>query len=106
LSINFIKRGVIFINEPGSSPSFNITKLHDTVAEKELLITGLQNVIGEIKTLRGILPICGHCKKIRDDRGYWNQLETYISEHSEADLSHTICPECLKEHYPGLTFDS
>ncbi len=85
--------------------AFNITRLHNTVAEKELLITSLQKAIGEIKTLRGILPICSHCKKIRDDRGYWNQLETYIKEHSEADLSHGICPECLKKHYPDFTFD-
>lgn len=85
--------------------AFNISKLRNTVTEKEILITGLQNAIGEIKTLRGILPICSHCKKIRDDRGYWNQLETYIKEHSEADLSHGICPECMKKHYPEFTFD-
>ncbi len=60
----------------------------------------LQRAIDEIKTLRGILPICSFCKKIRDDKGYWEQVEVYIHKHSEADISHSICPECLKKHYP------
>ena len=54
----------------------------------------------EVKALKGIIPICMHCKGIRDDKGYWNQLEKYITEHSEAQLSHGICEKCLKEHYP------
>lgn len=54
----------------------------------------------EVRTLQGILPICSHCKKIRDDKGYWNQIENYIHEHSEAVFSHSICPECLKKYYP------
>ncbi|MBU1565491.1 MAG: hypothetical protein KJ630_07670 [Proteobacteria bacterium] len=53
-----------------------------------------------IKTLQGIVPICMHCKQIRDDKGYWNQLEAYISEHTEAQFSHGICDKCLAEHYP------
>jgi CheY-like chemotaxis protein len=60
----------------------------------------LQDAHYRIKTLSGMLPICSHCKKIRDDRGYWNQLEEYISEHSQAEFSHGICPECVKKHYP------
>jgi len=56
--------------------------------------------LSEIQTLRGILPICSNCKKIRDDKGYWNQIEAYISDHSEAQFSHSICPECAKELYP------
>lgn len=55
-----------------------------------------------IKTLRGMLPICSSCKKIRDDAGYWNQIEAYLSEHSEAEFTHSICPECLRRLYPGL----
>ena len=54
----------------------------------------------EIKRLRGILPLCSFCKKIRDDKGYWESVDIYISKYSEADISHGICPECLKEHYP------
>jgi hypothetical protein len=60
----------------------------------------LEAAFAQIKTLRGIIPICSHCKKIRDDQGYWNQLETYISEHSDADLSHGICPDCVAKLYP------
>jgi len=60
----------------------------------------LQGALDEIKTLRGILPICANCKKIRDDQGYWNQIEAYISDHSEAEFSHGICPECAKKLYP------
>jgi len=54
----------------------------------------------QVKVLSGLLPICAHCKNVRDDRGYWNQIESYISHHSEADFSHGICPECEKRHYP------
>jgi AmiR/NasT family two-component response regulator len=60
----------------------------------------LEKALAEIKTLRGILPICSHCKKIRDDKGYWNQIESYIRDHSEAEFSHSVCPDCLKKHYP------
>jgi PAS domain S-box-containing protein len=60
----------------------------------------LQRALDEVKTLRGIVPICANCKKIRDDKGYWNQVERYISEHSEAKFSHSICPECLNKLYP------
>ena len=69
-------------------------------AEREILINELQNSLNEIKTLRGILPLCSHCKKIRDDKGYWEQVDVYIHKYSDADISHGICPECMKEHYP------
>lgn len=68
--------------------------------EKEQVISELQAALDEIKTLRGILPLCSFCKKIRNDRGYWEQVDVYIHEHSEADVSHGICPDCLKENYP------
>lgn len=71
-----------------------------TEAAREMLIIELKLALDEIRTLKGIVPICMHCKKIRDDKGYWNQLEKYIHDHSEAELSHSVCPECLKEHYP------
>ena len=60
----------------------------------------VQKRTSEVKTLRGIIPICMHCKGIRDDKGAWNQLEKYITEHSEAQFSHGICEKCVKEHYP------
>jgi len=70
--------------------------------EKELLIAELREAIGKVKTLRGFLPICSSCKKIRDDKGYWEQIETYIRDHSEVELSHSICPECARKLYPNL----
>jgi hypothetical protein len=64
--------------------------------EKEQLIVELQESLQNVKQLSGFLPICANCKKIRDDQGYWNQIETYIREHSEAEFSHGICPDCAK----------
>ena len=62
----------------------------------------LSSALGRVRQLSGLLPICAHCKKIRDDRGYWNQLEEYITEHSEAGFSHGICPDCIPLLYPEL----
>ncbi len=70
--------------------------------EREKLIFDLQKAIKDVKQLSGLLPICSHCKKIRDDKGYWNQIETYISEKSDAKFSHGICQKCAKKHYPDL----
>lgn len=70
--------------------------------EREHLILDLQKAIAEVKTLRGVVPICSHCKKIRNDKGSWDQLEAYIRKHSEAEFSHGICPDCLETHYPEL----
>jgi hypothetical protein len=63
------------------------------------IIAELEESIGRVKTLSGLLPICSICKKIRDDKGYWNQIEIYIREHSEAEFTHGLCQECIKEHY-------
>jgi hypothetical protein len=71
-----------------------------TEIERETVIRSLTSALEEIKVLKGILPICMHCKKIRDDTGYWSQLELYIRDHSNADFSHGICPDCLIKHYP------
>jgi PAS domain S-box-containing protein len=60
----------------------------------------LQDAFDQIKTLRGIVPICMHCKNIRDDQGYWNQVEVYVRDHSEAEFSHGICPKCAEKLYP------
>jgi PAS domain S-box-containing protein len=78
----------------------DITSRKQTELEKEKLIIELKKAVSKIKTLRGLLPICSSCKKIRDDKGYWNQLEAYIKAHSDADFSHSICPECAKKLYP------
>ena len=63
----------------------------------------LKEAHSKIKTLSGIVPICMHCKGIRDDEGYWNQLEEYITEHSDAQISHGVCDDCLEKYYPDLT---
>jgi GAF domain-containing protein len=70
-------------------------------AHLQLLLTtaSLQDALIQVKTLQGMLPICSHCKKIRNDQGAWQQLEVYISQHSGAKFSHGVCPDCLREHY-------
>lgn len=73
---------------------------HTVDAEKENLIAALQKALATIKRLHGILPICASCKMIRNDNGYWTQVESYIREHSEAEFSHSICPDCAKKLYP------
>ena len=69
------------------------------------MIHELQNALHEIETLQGILPICAKCKKIRDDQGYWNQIESYISKHSKATFTHGLCPECIAKLYPSFEKD-
>jgi hypothetical protein len=68
--------------------------------DKDNLIIELQDAAAKVKTLSGLLPICSSCKKIRDDKGYWNQIESYVTHHSKAEFSHSICPECAKNLYP------
>jgi len=68
--------------------------------EREELIRELREALGKVKILSGLLPICSSCKKIRDDKGSWTQLEAYFARHSEAEFSHGICPECLRKLYP------
>ena len=78
----------------------DITDLKKIEKEKEMLITGLREALFTIRTLQGILPICASCKRIRDDKGSWTQIESYISKHSEAEFTHSICPECAEKLYP------
>jgi hypothetical protein len=70
--------------------------------EREQVIVKLQQALAQVKRLSGFLPICASCKKIRDDQGYWQQVEAYIRDHSEAEFSHGLCPECAKMLYPDL----
>ncbi len=80
----------------------DITDRKRAEEEREKLINELQEALKEIKTLRGILPLCSYCKKIRNDKGFWEQVDVYIHKYSQADISHSICPDCAKEHYPDL----
>ena len=77
-------------------------KMKQADKEKSEVIAELKKALEEIKTLSGFLPICASCKKIRDDKGYWNQIEAYISEHSAVEFSHAICPECSEKLYPEI----
>ncbi len=83
----------------------DITDRRKIEKERESLIARLNETLEKVKQLQGILPICMHCKRIRNDKGYWNQLETYISDHSEAEFSHGLCPDCMKKHYPGIEIE-
>ena len=82
--------------------TFEINERNLAQKERERLITELQDALANIKVLRGLLPICSHCKKIRDEEGDWQMVEAYVREHSNADFSHGICPECLNRLYPEL----
>lgn len=70
--------------------------------ERDRLVVELQEALKKIKQVSGLLPICAHCKKIRDDKGYWTRVESYIERHSEAEFSHGICPDCLHANYPDI----
>ena len=86
-----------FMGTQGIAKDISVRKQYEH--EREKLIKELQDALAKVKKLSGLLPICASCKKIRDDKGYWNQIETYIREHSEAEFSHGICPDCGKELY-------
>ncbi len=90
-------------NEPHLITSgTDITERKQMEDERVVLVSELEEALRRIKTLNGILPICAHCKRIRDSVGDWHLLEEYIRERSDADFSHGICPECLKDQCPGL----
>ena len=73
--------------------------LQTTLAEREQLVSVLQEALNHVKTLQGLLPICAFCHKIRNSDGKWERLESYITSHSEADFTHGFCPECGEKHY-------
>ncbi len=87
----------IIVSKIAASIGGEIDRAH---SEQDRLNLELKEALDKVKTLSGLLPICASCKKIRDDQGYWNQIETYISEHSKAEFTHAICPDCGKKLYP------
>ena len=80
---------------------YDITERKEAEIEREKLILELQEALKKVKLLSGLIPVCASCKKIRNDEGYWEQIEIYIRDHSEADFSHGICPDCAKQLYPN-----
>ena len=83
----------------------DITQRKEIEIENQKLLRELKDALNEVKTLSRLLPICAKCKRIRDDKGYWNQIESYIRDHSDVQFTHGICPECSRELYPEL-FDN
>jgi PAS domain S-box-containing protein len=80
----------------------DITAERDAMLAQNALIERLQNALAEIKTLRGLLPVCMHCKKIRDDHGFWQQMEAYFHAHTNVEFSHGLCPQCFDQHYADV----
>ncbi|XPS86622.1 PAS domain protein [Desulfosarcina variabilis str. Montpellier] len=76
--------------------------VHRNITDRRLAEKKLKEALNKVKVLSGMLPICASCKKIRDDKGYWQRIESYISEHSEAVFSHSLCPDCAKKLYPEI----
>jgi PAS domain S-box-containing protein len=81
---------------------YDITERRQAEKERTRLISELQKALSDVKMLSGMIPICSSCKKIRDDKGFWNQIESYIESHSSAEFSHGMCPECTKKRYPDF----
>jgi DNA-binding NtrC family response regulator len=102
LAFEAVQKGAqdyLFKGEPSATAIIRTIRY---AIERQRLITELRNALDHIKQLQGMLPICSVCKKIRDDKGYWNRIESYISMHSEVKFSHGICPDCAKKLYPDL----
>ena len=81
----------------------DVTRQKEAEFEKERLINELQATLDEVQALQGLIPICANCKNVRDDKGYWGQLEVYFSSHSNVEFSHAFCPDCLNKLYPEDT---
>lgn len=79
-----------------------LAQIEHAQREKEAAILELQDALANVKRLSGLLPICASCKKIRDDDGYWHQVEVYIHTHSDVDFSHGVCPDCVQTLYPEV----
>lgn len=91
---------LIGVQRAGVISVIDITDRKRAEEERERLILELTDALSRIKTLSGLLPICASCKKIRNDKGYWEQIEMYIRDHSEAEFSHGLCPDCTEKLYP------
>ena len=85
--------------------SRDITARKQIEVEREMLIRNLRSAIEQIKTLKGLVPMCSGCKKIRDDHGYWEKVESYLSRHADIEFTHGLCPDCLKSIYPEYSGD-
>ena len=97
-----ILKQVAEMEEELSLAQQEILRRRQAEKDRDKVIQKLHTALSEVKTLQGLLPICASCKSIRDDQGYWNRIESYIEDHSDAEFTHSICPECTKKLYPNL----
>lgn len=93
-------RAYVRLQQAESALRVNQAKLMAALEEKDRLVEDLQRALSEVRSLRGLLPICAHCKKVRDDQGYWNRVETYLAKHSQIRFTHSLCPECIPKFFP------
>ena len=89
----------LFKGEPSATAIIRTLRY---AVERQRLVSELKVALNQVNQLTGLLPICASCKKIRDDKGYWNRIEAYISEHSEAQFTHSLCPDCLEKLYSEM----
>ena len=108
--INFVVTAVLMmvpvsylVREQRVSMNTLETKVNERTAELAHRNADLEGALGKVKQLSGLLPVCAECNRVRNDDGYWQRVDSYISEHSEAEISHGICPECVKKLYPGFS---
>jgi hypothetical protein len=98
IMFNYVGANVIGVTVAGYM--HRLRRRQFSALQREIgLRRGLEEAMSQVKTLQGYLPICAHCKSVRNDEGYWQQVEVYVREHSEAEFTHGICPDCLKEHF-------
>jgi PAS domain-containing protein len=100
-----VERRTAQLRKTNEDLSLEVMERRRAQQEREEVIIELQSALAQVRKLSGLLPICASCKKIRDDKGYWQQIEAYIRDHSEAHFSHGICPECAKKLYPDFFTD-
>ena len=98
LGLDSVRKGAQDYLVKGKFDSLLLVRSIAYSIERQKLLLQLETTLKELKVLRGMLPICSSCKRIRDDKGYWNQIETYISEHTGAEFTHGLCPECAEKY--------
>ena len=100
-----VEKIIAAVRDKGDEALKEFTRVVELQAALAYRVAKLQDALDHVRTLQGILPICMHCHKIRSDHESWDRIEKYIAEHTDARFSHSLCPECLRKHYPDLAGD-